>query len=133
MTKQFFVNLPVKDVKRTIEFWKALGYSINTQLTGEDFTCVNFSDSFFAMLLEHAKFNELAPAPIVDAAQTPTVIVGIGCESKAEVEDRIQRALGAGAKRHGDPEDHGFMYQDAFVDLDGHGWALTYFDPSFNS
>ncbi|HET9237722.1 MAG TPA: hypothetical protein VFO10_10745 [Oligoflexus sp.] len=130
MTQQFFVNLPVKNVKKSMEFWKAVGYTINPQLTGDGFTCVTFGENFFAMLLEHEKFNQFAPSPIVDATKTPTVIVGLGCESRADVENKVRRALEAGAKRHGEPEDHDFMYQDAFVDLDGHGWAVTYFVPA---
>lgn len=129
MTQQFFVNLPVKDAKRSMQFWKNVGYTINPHMTGDGFVCVTFSETFFAMFLEHEKFNQFAPSPIVDGTKTPTVIVGLGCESRADVDNKVSRALKGGAKRHGDPEDHDFMYQDAFVDLDGHGWAVTYFAP----
>ena len=73
-------------------------------------------------------FNKLSPIPVVDAATNPTVIVGLGCESRADIQNRVKRALDAGAKRHGEPEEYGDMYQDSFVDLDGHGWAMTYMD-----
>ena len=130
MTQQFFVNLPVKDPKRSLQFWKDVGYGSNPQLTGDGFTCIIFGEAFFAMLLEREKWNTFSPSPVSPSAKNPTVIVGLGCSSREDVQQKVERALAAGAKRHGEPEDYGTMYQDSFVDLDGHGWAMTYMDPS---
>lgn len=130
-TTKIFVNLPVKDLKKSMSFWKALGYSFNAQFSDDTAACLVFSDDIYAMLLTHEKFKSFAPNPISDAHKSNEVLLCLGCDSKDEVSDKVRRALDAGGKRFSEPKDHGFMIQDAFQDPDGHVWELVYMDPSF--
>lgn len=130
MSQQIFVNLAVKDLPRSIAFWKSIGYSFNPRFSDDTAACLIFSETNFAMLLTHEKFKSFAPREICDTQKQNEVMIALSCESKAAVAEKMQRALGAGAKRHGEAKDYGFMVYESFFDLDGHIWELMYMDPS---
>lgn len=129
MTTKIFVNLPVKDLKKSIKFFEALGYHFNPQFTDETAACLVISEDIYAMLLTHAKFKEFTPKSICDATKSTEVLVCLSVDSRAKVEELTQKALDAGGSRHAKPKDYGFMYQDGFQDLDGHIWELVYMNP----
>lgn len=131
MATKIFVNIAVKDLPRSMTFWKALGYSFNQQFSDETAACLVFSEDVYAMLLTHAKFKDFSPNPICDTSKHTEVLLALSCESKTDVTDKMNKALAAGARRYSEPKDHGFMYQDGFQDLDGHVWELFYMDPTF--
>lgn len=131
MATQIFVNLPVKNLNRSIEFFTKLGYTFNQQFTDETATCMIVSDTIFVMLLTEAKFKEFSPKPICDATKSTEVIVCLSCENRAHVNDLVQKALAAGGTTHAEPKDYGFMYQHSYQDLDGHIWELVYMQPDF--
>lgn len=54
----------------------------------------------------------------------------LSCESRAQVDDYVRKAVAAGGSTYNEPQDHGFMYAHGFQDLDGHIWELMYMDPS---
>lgn len=128
---QIFVNLPVKDLAKSIEFFKALGYEFNPQFTDENATCMIISDNIYAMLLTEKFFATFTPKKIADGKQTAEVINALSLPSKAAVDELVNKAFAAGAKRYVEPKDHGFMYQWGFEDLDGHIWEYLWMDPSF--
>jgi predicted lactoylglutathione lyase len=130
MATQIFVNMAVKDLPRSMAFWKALGYSFNAQFTDETAACLVFSENVYAMLLTHAKFKDFSPNPICDTSKHTEVLLALSCESKAEVAEKMKKALDAGARRFSEPKDYGFMVQDSFQDLDGHVWELFHMDPA---
>lgn len=130
MATQIFVNMAVKDLPRSMAFWKALGYSFNPQFTDETAACLVFSENVYAMLLTHAKFKDFSPNPICDTSKHTEVLLALSCESKADVAERMKKALDAGARRFSEPKDYGFMVQDSFQDLDGHVWELFHMDPA---
>lgn len=129
MSTQIFVNLPVKDLARSIDFFKALGYSFNLQFTDETAACLVISEDIFAMLLTHAKFREFTPKSICDATQSTEVLVCLSCESRQHVDDLVRKAIAAGGTTHAPSKDHGFMYQHGYQDLDGHIWELICMAP----
>ena len=131
MTTKIFVNLPVRDLNKSIEFFKRLGYSFNPQFTDETATCMIISEHIYAMLLTHAKFQEFTSRPICDATQSTEVLVCLSCASRAEVDELVGKAVAAGGKAHGKQTDYGFMYQHGFEDPDGHIWELIHMDESF--
>lgn len=128
MGSKIFVNLAVKDLPRSIAFWKSVGYSFNAQFTDDTAACLVFGDDAYAMLLTHAKFKEFSPNPVCDTSKNTEVLVALSCESKADVVEKTKKALAAGARRFSEPKDYGFMYQDSFQDFDGHVWELFYMD-----
>ena len=130
MHQQIFVNLPVADLPRSKAFFEALGLSINPQFTNEQGACVVLGENLHAMLLVKAFFQGFTGKPIADATQATEVIVCLSCESRAEVDAIVAKALKAGGTAPRAPQDHGFMYGHGFEDLDGHIWELSHMDLS---
>jgi predicted lactoylglutathione lyase len=129
MSTKIFVNLPVKDLKASIEFFTKLGYTFNPQFTDETATCMIISDDIFAMLLTHDKFKSFTPKEICDATKSTEVLVCLSCESREQVDDLVRKAVAAGGTTYNKPQDHGFMYGHGYQDLDGHIWEVMWMDP----
>ena len=129
MPRKIFVNLPVKDLKKSKDFFARLGFTFNPQFTNDDAACMVISDDIYAMLLTHAHFKGFAPHPISDATKQTEVLVALSCEGRGEVDDLVKKAVAAGGKTYKPPMDHGFMYGHGFQDPDGHIWELIYMEP----
>jgi predicted lactoylglutathione lyase len=129
MHKQIFVNLPVKDLKRSMTFFKALGLSFDPQFTNDQGACLVIGDNIFAMLLVEDFFQGFTSKAIVDAEQSTEVLVCLSCESRTEVDEPVAKAVAAGGRAPRPPLDHGFMYGHGFEDLDGHIWELVHMAP----
>lgn len=129
MATKIFVNLPVKDLNRSKEFFTKIGYSINQQFTDETAACVVISEDIYAMILTHQKFREFTKKEIADATKTTEVLTCLSCESKDKVNETLDKAIAAGATEARDPMDYGFMYARSFNDPDGHIWEIMWMDP----
>jgi hypothetical protein len=125
-----FVNLPVKDLAKSMDFFKALGFSFNPQFSDETGACMVISDTIFAMLLTHQKFAGFSPKPIADTDKTTEVLIALSRDDRAAVDAIVTAALAAGGSTFSEPQDHGFMYGRAFRDLDGHVWEAFWMDPA---
>ncbi len=125
-----FVNLPIKDLKRSTEFFLKLGYTFNPQFTDEKATCMVISESIYAMLLTEPFFKSFIKKEIADTQKSTEVLVALSAESKEEVDQIIDKAIEAGGKENGDKQDMGFMYSRSYEDLDGHIWEYVWMDPS---
>ncbi|MGE0497530.1 MAG: VOC family protein [Ramlibacter sp.] len=130
MSRQIFVNLPIKNMASSQAFFKSLGFSFNPQFTNEQGACMVVADNIFVMLLIEPFFQTFTKKPVADATQSTEVLVCLSCESRAEVDDLVKKAVAAGGTTPNPPQDHGFMYAHSFTDLDGHGWELVYMDPA---
>jgi uncharacterized protein len=130
MSTKIFVNLPVKDLNNSIEFFTKLGFTFNPQFTDETATCMVVSDDIFVMLLTHGKFQAFTPKKICDATKSTEVLVALSCENREKVDEMVRKAVAAGGTTYKEPQDHGFMYGHGFQDLDGHIWEVFYMDPS---
>ena len=130
MATKIFVNLPVKNLDRSVEFFTKLGFSFNAQFTDETATCMVVSEDIFVMLLTEAKFKEFTPNPICDATKSTEVLVCLSSESREEVDKMIGKAVAAGGTTYNEPKDYGFMYGHGFQDLDGHIWETVFMEPS---
>ncbi len=130
MATKIFVNLPVKDLKASIEFFTKLGYTFNAQFTDETATCMIISEDIYAMLLTHEKFKVFTPKEICDATKSSEVLICLSCESREQVDEMVGKAVAAGGTTYNQPQDHGFMYGHGYQDLDGHIWELMWMDPS---
>lgn len=130
MATKIFVNLPVKDLKASIEFFTKLGYTFNPQFTDETATCMIISEDIYAMLLTHEKFKVFTPKEICDATKSSEVLICLSCESREQVDEQVGKAVAAGGTTYNKPQDHGFMYGHGYQDLDGHIWELMWMDPS---
>jgi len=130
MARKIFVNLPIKDMKRSQAFFRALGFDFNPQFTNEQGACMVISEDIYAMLLVEPFFQTFTKKPISDAKKSTEVLVCLSCESRAEVDTLVKKAVAAGGTAPNTPQDHGFMYGHGFEDLDGHVWELMWMDPS---
>jgi predicted lactoylglutathione lyase len=130
MFNQIFVNLPVKHLKKSIEFFTGLGFSFNKQFTDDTATCMIVSDNIFVMLLTEKKFQGFTPKKICDATRNTEVLLALPMESRARVDEMVRMAVAAGGATYNEPQDHGFMYQHGFQDLDGHIWEIFWMDPA---
>jgi uncharacterized protein len=130
METKIFVNLPVKDLRRSMEFFRALGYAFNPQFTDDTAACMVVSDDIYVMLLTHAKFKEFIPREICDTTKSTEVLVCLSCKSRDEVDDLVGKAVAAGGATYAESRDYGFMYQHGFQDPDGHIWELICMEPN---
>lgn len=130
MHHQIFVNLPVKDLARSMAFFKAMGYSFNAQFTNELAAALELGPQLYAMLLTEPFFQGFTGKPIVDAHTSTEVLTCLSCESRAEVDALVAKALAAGGSAPRPPVDHGFMYSHGYEDPDGHIWELVHMDPA---
>lgn len=130
MARKIFVNLPIHDMKRSQEFFRALGFGFNPQFTIEQGACMVVAEDIFVMLLVQPFFQTFTRKPVADAKKGTEVLVCLSCESRAEVDELVRKALAAGGTAPNAPQDHGFMYGHGFEDLDGHLWELVWMDPA---
>lgn len=128
MFRQIFVNLPIRDMARSQAFFKSLGLTFNQQFTNEKGACLEIADNIHAMLLVEPFFQGFTKLPISDARKATEVLIALSCDSRAEVDDMVAKAVAAGATTPNAPMDHGFMYQHGFADLDGHQWEVFWMD-----
>ncbi|MBU7314824.1 VOC family protein [Paenibacillus oleatilyticus] len=125
-----FINLPVKDLTKSVEFFTKLGFEFNAQFTDENATGMIVNDNTFVMLLVESFFKTFTKKDISDAAKSTEVIVALSADSREQVDELVHKALAAGGKPSNDPADHGFMYAWSFQDIDGHLWEVMYMDAS---
>ena len=129
MATQIFVNLPVKDLKKSVEFFTQLGYTFDARFTDENATCMIVSDNIFVMLLTESYFKTFTPKSVCDARHSSEVLLALSCESREHVHEMVRKAVAAGGTTYNEAKDHGFMLQHGYQDLDGHIWELVYMEP----
>ena len=126
--KSIFVNLPVKDLAKTRDFWTKLGFSFNKQFSDDKALCLVLADGLiYSMLITHELYSTFTNRPIADGTTTQ-VLTAIEVDSREQVDKIVQLALENGATRYREGADHGWMYYDCFADLDGHQWEVMYTD-----
>jgi predicted lactoylglutathione lyase len=126
MHKQIFLNLPVQDLKRSMAFFQSLGFGFNPQFTNDQGACMVIGDNIYAMLLDREFFKTFTHKSIADTRSHPEALICISCDSDAEVDGLVQKALAGGGTAPRAALDHGFMYYHGFEDLDGHTWELAH-------
>jgi len=130
MHKQIFVNLAVADLPRSRAFFERLGLSFNPQFSNDKGACLVLGENIFGMLLAKDFFKTFTDKAIAGTTTTAEALICLSCESRAEVDALVAKAVEAGGKAHRAPQDHGFMYGHGFEDPDGHIWELAYMDMS---
>ena len=128
MATQIFVNLPVKDINKLIEFFTQLGFTFNAQFTDANAICMIIGENIFAMLLVEEFFKTFTKKSIADSFKSTEVLLGVSAESREAVDEMVNKALAAGGKAPNDKQDHGYMYGWGFEDLDGHQWDIFWMD-----
>jgi len=123
MASKIFVNLPVRDLDRSVAYFTALGYRFNPQFTDENATCMIVAeDSIFVMLLVEPFFRGFTDRAVCDTATSIEAIIALDLDGREAVDAMLQKALAAGGREPRPAQDLGFMYQRSVEDPDGHLW-----------
>ena len=130
VSRKLFVNLPVRDLPRSIEFFTRLGFRFNPAFTDASTTCMILSEEAFVMLLVRDRFKDFTSKQICDTSTATEGLFALTAANRAEVDELVHLAIAAGGTHAQPPQDHGYMYAWSFYDLDGHHWEVFYTDPS---
>jgi predicted lactoylglutathione lyase len=130
MARQLFVNLSVRDVKKSMAFFGVLGFTFNPRFTDDNAACMIVNDGAFVMLLAEPFFRTFTSREACDTSSHTEALLAISCDSRAEVDAVVHRAIDSGGSYAMEPIDHGFMYGWSFYDLDGHHWEVLWMDPA---
>ena len=129
MATKVFINLPIKDVARSREFFSKLGFTFNEQFSDEKAFCMVLSEGHsYVMMLQEEFFKTFTKKEIADSGKTTEVLIALDAESREAVDEMVRKAVAAGGNTYRDSDDHGWMYQHAFADLDGHQWEVCFMD-----
>lgn len=130
MAKQIFINLAVKELQKSMDFYTALGFTNNPQFSDDSGKCMVWSENIFVMLLTHEKFASFATKPIADTKSNLSAIFSLSTDSIDEVNNIVTNGLKAGGTEPSEMRDYGFMQQRTIEDFDGHTWEVFYMDIS---
>lgn len=128
MATKIYINLPVKDLGRSVGFFSKLGFGFNQQFTDEKGTCMVIGEDIYVMLLLEEFFKTFTKKQVLDATKGTEVILALSAQSREEVDELVNKATDAGGTTPNHKQDHGFMYGWGFQDLDGHLWEVFYMD-----
>jgi predicted lactoylglutathione lyase len=128
-SRKLFVNLAVRDLKRSMDFFTRLGFEFNPQFTSEQGACMIVSEEAFVMLLAEPFFKTFTKKQPCDTATHTEGLFALSCSSRAEVDEMVRIAVASGGKHAVDAMDQGFMYGWSFYDPDGHHWEVFWMDP----
>ena len=128
--RKIFVNLPVKELDKTVDFWTRLGFEFNPQFTDENAACMVLSEEAFVMLLAEDFFRTFTSKEVCDTDTHVEALLALSAGSREHVDELVGNALLAGGQPARETKDHGFMYEGSFCDLDGHTWEVFWMDES---
>ncbi len=129
-SRKVFINLPVQDLQRSVDFFTRLGLTFDPRFTDENATCMVISEEAYAMALVRDRFGDFTSKQICDTSSQTEVLLALSADSRAEVDRLVDTALSDGGRAAGDPQDHGVMYGRSFQDPDGHTWEVFWMDPA---
>ena len=128
-SRQVFINLAVRDLNRSMEFFRHLGFQFNPQFTDHNAGCMIVNENAFVMLLMEKFFRGFTKREICNTSSHTEGLFALSCNSRAEVDEMVNKAIAAGGKHAMDAMDHSWMYGWSFYDLDGHHWEVVWMDP----
>jgi uncharacterized protein len=127
--RKMFVNLAVRDLQTSKDFFAALGFTFNPKFTDDKAACMVVSEDGYVMLLAEPFFRTFTRREPCDTSRHTEGLFALACESRAEVDELVKKAVAGGGSHAMDPQDHGFMYAWSFYDPDGHHWEVFWMDP----
>jgi predicted lactoylglutathione lyase len=127
-SRKLFVNLAVRDLRRSVEMFGRLGFEFDPRFTDDKAACMVVSDEAYVMLLTEPFFKTFTKKELCDTSTRTEGLFALSCRSRAEVDELVRKAVAAGGSAAMPPVDHGFMYGSSFHDLDGHHWEVPWMD-----
>lgn len=129
-SRQIYLNVPVRDLKRSVEFFRKLGFEFNPKFSDDNATCMIIGTDAFAMLLSESFFKTFTKREICDTRTHTEALIAISCPTRADVDEMVETAIASGGAPAMPAQDHGFMYGWSFYDIDGHHWEVMWMDPN---
>jgi uncharacterized protein len=126
--KQVFINLAVKDLDKSMNFYTQMGFSNNPQFSDDTAKCMVWSENIFVMIMTHEKFRTFTSKPIADTKNGLAGLFSLSLESLEQVNTTVEKAIAAGGIEPNEMRDYGFMQQRSIEDFDGHTWEVFYMD-----
>lgn len=130
MIRSLYLNLPVQDLPRIRAFFEGLGLGFHPHFSNEQAAALVINEHVHVMLLTRPFFEGFAPLPVADPRQATAALMALACDSRAEVDALVARAVALGATTPTEPRDMGFMFQHGFTDPEGHHWEVFWMDPA---
>ena len=127
--RKIFVNLAVRDLPKSMQFFRTLGFDFDRRFTDDNAACMIVSNEAFVMLLAERYFKTFTKRELCDTTRSTEGLFALSCRSRGEVDEMLHKAVAAGGRPAMDPQDHGFMYGCSFYDPDGHHWEVLWMDP----
>lgn len=128
MAKQIFINLAVKDLQKSMDFYTALGFTNNPQFSDDTAKCMVWSEHIYLMIMTHSKFESFTAKPIADTKTNVAGLFSLSVDSVDEVNKIMTKGLNAGGIEPNEMRDYGFMVQRTIEDFDGHTWEIFFMD-----
>lgn len=128
--RQIYVNLAVRDLQTSMDFFGALGLTFNPQFTDDKAACMVINADAYVMLITEPFFRTFTKREPCNTKTHSEALIALSCESRAAVDEIVRKAIDAGGSHAMDPMDHGFMYAWSFYDVDGHHWEVMWMDPN---
>lgn len=126
--KQVFINLAVKDVEKSMDFYTRIGFSINPQFSDDQTKCMVWSDTIFVMIMSPEKFSSFTKKPLADTKNGIAALFALSAESVDKVNEIVENGLAAGGTEPMPMMDYGFMQLRKIEDFDGHTWEIFFMD-----
>ena len=130
MARKVFINLPVRNLMTSVDFFTKLGFSFDPHFTDEKASCMSVSEEVFVMLLVEDYYQNFTSKAIANTSTHNEVILAVSADSRAEVDEIVNTALSSGGHPSNEPMDQDSMYAWSFQDPDGHLWEVVYMDPA---
>ncbi|MBP7477452.1 MAG: glyoxalase/bleomycin resistance/extradiol dioxygenase family protein [Chitinophagales bacterium] len=130
MAKQIFINLAVKDLQKSMDFYAAMGFTNNPQFSDDTAKCMVWSEQIYVMIMNHEKFTSFTSKPIADTKSNIAAILSLSVDSVDEMNKIVASGLSAGGVEPNEMKDYGFMQLRSIEDFDGHTWEVFYMDMS---
>jgi predicted lactoylglutathione lyase len=131
MSRMIFVNLPVRDLKASTAFYRALGGALNPQFSNESASCMMLSDTIFVMLLTHEHYRQFTQRPIGDPRRESQALIALSADSRDAVNATLEKTAATGGRADPNPaQDQGFMFGRSVEDPDGNVWEIMWMDPA---
>jgi predicted lactoylglutathione lyase len=122
--KSIYINLPIKNLNNTKDFWTKLGFSFNPKFSNEKGLCLILNEgNIYSMLLTEEFFSTFTNRPPADGKSTE-VLIAIEVENREKVDEIIKLAITNGGSRYREIQEFEWMHNDAFTDPDGHQWEV---------
>lgn len=130
MESQVFINLAVKDVNKSMDFYAQIGFTNNPQFSDDTTKCMVWSENIFVMIMSHEKFKTFVTKPIADTKNNTAALFALSVESLNKVNEIADKGVGAGGIEPVPFVDYGFMQKRNIEDFDGHTWEIFFMDMS---